>query len=77
MPLPDRVMMSAGEIAHFNERALLVSGGTRVLEIPELLPGKDVTDKILEVGGSSPRPTPSNGTTGAIGPSMATSTVGS
>lgn len=51
MSLPDRVMMSAGEIAQFNERAILVSGGTRVLEIPELLSGKDVTDKILEVGG--------------------------
>lgn len=51
MPMPDRVVMDAGEIAQFNERALLVSGGTRVLEIPELLSGKDVTDKILEVGG--------------------------
>jgi monofunctional glycosyltransferase len=51
MSTPDRVMMSAGEIAHFNERAILVSGGTRVLELPDLLSGKDVTDKILEVAG--------------------------
>ena len=51
MSMPDGVVMSAGEIAHFNERALIVSGGTRVLDLPDLLPGKDVTDKILEVGG--------------------------
>ncbi len=51
MSMPDRVVMNAAEIAHFNERALLMSGGTRVRELPDVLSGKDVTDKILEVAG--------------------------
>lgn len=49
MSMPDRVVMNAAEIAHFNERALSMSGGTRVLMLPDVLSGKDVTDKILEV----------------------------
>jgi monofunctional biosynthetic peptidoglycan transglycosylase len=53
MPMPDRVIMNAAEIADFNERALIMSGGTRVLELPHVLSGKDVTDKIIEVAGLS------------------------
>jgi len=49
--MPDTVVMNPAEIAAFNEHALLMSGGTRVLELPDILAGKDVTDKILEVAG--------------------------
>jgi monofunctional biosynthetic peptidoglycan transglycosylase len=51
MSMPDRVVMNAAEIAAFNEHALIMSGGTRVLELPDVLSGKGVTDKILEVAG--------------------------
>jgi len=49
--MPDTVVMNAAEIAAFNEHALIMSGGTRVLELPDVLAAKDVTDKILEVAG--------------------------
>jgi monofunctional glycosyltransferase len=51
MSMADSVVMNAAEIADFNERALILSGGTRVLELPDVLSGKDVTDKILELSG--------------------------
>jgi len=51
MSMADRVVMNAAEIATFNEHALIMSGGTRVLELPDVLSAKDVTDKILEVAG--------------------------
>jgi monofunctional glycosyltransferase len=51
MSLPDTVVMNVAEIAAFNEHAFIMSGGTRVLELPDVLSGKDVTDKILEVAG--------------------------
>src|SRR5215470_556323 len=51
MSMPDRLVMNAAEIAAFNEHALILSGGTRILELPDVLSAKDVTDKILEVAG--------------------------
>ena len=51
MSMPDRVLMNAAQIADFNERALIMSGGTRVLQLPDVFSGKDVTDKILELAG--------------------------
>jgi monofunctional glycosyltransferase len=54
MSTPDGLVMNAAEIADFNDRALMMSGGTRVRELPDILSRKEVTDKILEVGGFFP-----------------------
>jgi monofunctional biosynthetic peptidoglycan transglycosylase len=51
---PDKIIMTAEQIAHFNERALIMSGGMNLRALPDSLSRTDVIEKISEVAGLPP-----------------------
>ena len=58
---PDSVVMSPGEIKEFNLRARRIAAGVDIFSLPELLPAREVRERVIEASGLDIHESPGDG----------------